>query len=414
MSGRRGRALVALLVATSGLAVALTTTTARAQEPHPPAPVTQPVPHPTPQAPPNPTPAPEPPPSGGGAQPDPTPQPAPTPPSSGGSGGGGFGFGWLNPANWVSDAVNLFFSNLVVGSANSVLRSFGETELTTPNVTNPGRPRELWGVSLAIANSAFVLLVLVAGMLLMGGESEQTRYTLKDVGPRLVVGFAGANLSLLLAGKAIDAANALSGAFLDQGAGPHAIGPTIQQVVLSNITGLSGLLSLVVLVLALVLSVIYVVRLGAVMVLVAGAPLCLACYALPHTAGLARMWWRAFTGALAVQVVQAAVLVTAMQVFFDGDGRRQAGLRGGGLIDVIVVIALLWVLVKVPVWIGRTVSARSGSSVLRIVKTLVVYRTLGAVLGGPAGAAAGSAASRQTPRPRPQPQPTAPGQGTLW
>ena len=416
MSGRRLRAVAATVVVVGAVAAALAVAApARGQEPRPPVPSggQQPVPNPTPGVSPNPNPtlAPNPEPTSPPG-PAPTPQPAPTPPSTSGSGGGGL-FGWLNPVKWARDAINGYFSDLVVGSAATVLRSFGDTTLTTPEVTNPGRPRELWGVSLTIANSAFVLLVMVGGMLLMGGESEQSRYTLKDVGPRLVVGFAGANLSLFFVGILIDSANALSRAFLGQGLGPEAIGPTIEQVVVGHVTGINAFLGLVVLVLALVLSVIYVVRLGTVMILVAGAPLCLICHALPHTDGLARLWWRAITGALAVQVVQSMVLVTAMRVFFDSTGRRQVGIAGTGVVDLIVVIALLWVLIRIPVWIGRTVIARSGSSVLRIVKILVIHRALGAALGGGHRAVSRGSASVGAPR-APRPQPAMSGQGTLW
>ena len=57
-------------------------------------------------------------------------------------------------------------------------------------------------------------------------------------------------------------------------------------------------------------------RLMAVVLLAAAAPLCLALYALPQTAWAARWWWRALTAALSIQVAQGLVLTAAVQVFF--------------------------------------------------------------------------------------------------
>ncbi len=57
-------------------------------------------------------------------------------------------------------------------------------------------------------------------------------------------------------------------------------------------------------------------RMMAVVLLAAAAPLCLALYALPQTAWAARWWWRALTAALAIQVAQSLVLTAAVQVFF--------------------------------------------------------------------------------------------------
>jgi len=50
-------------------------------------------------------------------------------------------------------------------------------------------------------------------------------------------------------------------------------------------------------------------------VLLAMAPLALACHGLPQTEGVARWWWRAFAGILAIQAAQALVLVAAVRVF---------------------------------------------------------------------------------------------------
>ena len=53
------------------------------------------------------------------------------------------------------------------------------------------------------------------------------------------------------------------------------------------------------------LAVVYVLRLMALVLLTAAAPLALAAHALPQTAWAARWWWRALTVCLAIQAAQA-------------------------------------------------------------------------------------------------------------
>ena len=80
------------------------------------------------------------------------------------------------------------------------------------------------------------------------------------------------------------------------------------------------LLALAGVVLALVLAAVYIIRLMAVVLLAAAAPLCLALYGLPQTAWAAGWWWRALTAALAIQVAQGLVMTAAVQVFFSPAG----------------------------------------------------------------------------------------------
>ena len=55
--------------------------------------------------------------------------------------------------------------------------------------------------------------------------------------------------------------------------------------------------------------------------------------------------------ALGVQVAQALVLATAVQVFFNAGGYAALGLSvSGSLIDLLVCICLFWILVRIPFW----------------------------------------------------------------
>jgi hypothetical protein len=297
--------------------------------------------------------------------------PAPTPP---------VGPGLFDLAGRIREAINGWFRDLVASALNPTLDLVGRSVLATPDLTAPGgRVRELWGTSAALANTAYVLLVVVGGLLLMAHESLQTRYTVKDVAPRLVVGILASNLSLLVVGHAIELTNAVSAALLGQGVPPEHVSATLKAILappLDDPDLLLVLVALVVVVLALVLVGCYVVRVALLVLLVVAAPLALACHALPQTEELAQWWWRATAACLGVQVGQSLALITALRVFFQADRATVLGLGGGRLVDLLVAVCLLWLLVRIPTWAGRMVFAGRPSTLVGVAKSYVVYRLL--------------------------------------
>jgi hypothetical protein len=289
--------------------------------------------------------------------------------------------GFFDFSGRVRLAINDWFRDLVLSALDPALEFLGRTVLATPDVSEQGRVRELWGISAGIANGFFVILVIVAGAIVMGYETVQSSYSVKEMAPRVVLGILAANASLLIAGVAIDLANAFSRAFLAQGIGPASATGTMRVLVLTAIAGggtFLVLIALAVAVLVLLLVAVWVIRVCLVVVLVAGAPLALACHALPQTEGAAQLWWRALVACLGIQVAQSLVLITALHVFFDPEGRAALGLSmGGSLVDLVVVACLLWVMLKIPTWAARAVfGRRRANSTLRLVKGYVVYRVL--------------------------------------
>jgi hypothetical protein len=279
----------------------------------------------------------------------------------------------------IADAINGWFRDLVASSLGPLLDMVARTILATPDLTAAqSRARELWRVSAGIANTAFVLLVTVGGVLVMTHETLQTSYGVKEIAPRLVVAFGAANLSLLLAGQAIPVANALARALLGPGVDPGHVQATLRTLALAPLDTSSGLLILVALVIAimaLALVATYVIRVALLIVLVAGAPLALACHALPKAEGLAYLWWRAFAGCFGVQLGQALVLAMAVRVFFEADRANVLGLAGSAhLVDLIVVGCLLWMLLRIPVWVSRLVFGQRGSTLVRLAKSYFIYR----------------------------------------
>ena len=356
-----------------------------AADPSPPPPASattaagSPAPTPTPTTPPTTAPAGQPPP---GIQVGPQLPTAPTTPGSGpnvnlpGSGGCGF----FDVTCHITAAIDGWFRDLVTSALNPVLDLMGRTVLATPDVTG-GKVGQLWGITAGIANAIVVLFVLTGGAIVMARETLQTRYTAKELAPRIVLGVIAANASLALIKVAIPAANSLSQALLGGGLNPADATAAMRQLVVTPL-GAGGifvvLLGLVAAVLAVVLLGTYIIRVALLVLLVAAAPLALICHCLPQTERSARLWWRAVTGLFVIQFAQSLVLICALKVFFTPEGHSTLGLSAsGGLVDVLVAICLLWVLVRIPTWVARAVFAGSGhrpSALVGAVKLGVVYK----------------------------------------
>ncbi len=296
---------------------------------------------------------------------------------------------WVAPwdiPGLIGQAINGWFSGLVVAALNPVLDLLGTTILATPDVSGPGQVSALWGVSAGIADSLLVLLVLAGGVLVMTHETLQTRYSIKEIAPRIVVAAVAANASLSIAGVAIRFANALSQAFLGQGVDPAAAMATMRGLILAPLaTGgiFLVLIGIVIAILAVVLLVVYIVRIVLVILLVAAAPLALICHAWPPIEGLARLWWRGFIALLGIQLGQSFVLVTALRVFFASDGNATLGLASGsGLVDLLVTLCLFWVLIRIPFWARRAAFSGRGSQtgvVRRVVRTVLELKGVRAI-----------------------------------
>jgi hypothetical protein len=276
------------------------------------------------------------------------------------------GCGLLDFGCYVSNAITSWFAGLVKSAVNPLLALIGRTALSTPQPGSIAAVRNLWSTGLGIADACYGLLVLVGGIIVMTHETLQTSYSAKEIAPRIVIGFVTANLSMVLMSKAVDLANGLSAAFTAGGVDPQSAATSLMNTLGNSIS--SGgifliLLALAGVVLALVLAAVYVIRLMAIVLLAAAAPLCLALYALPQTAWAARWWWRALTAALAIQVAQGLVMTAAVQVFFSpgwlpGDISSTLG-------QTLITLCLLYILMRIPFWVARPVLTPFGRSPLR-------------------------------------------------
>lgn len=283
------------------------------------------------------------------------------------------GCGLLDFGCYVSNAITSWFAGLVKSAVNPLLALIGRTALSTPQPDSIAAVRNLWSTGLGIADACYGLLVLVGGIIVMSHETVQTSYSAKEIAPRIVIGFVTANLSMVLMSKAIDLANGLSAAFTAGGVSPQGAATSLMNTLGNSIS--SGgifliLLALAGVVLALVLAAVYVIRLMAVVLLAAAAPLCLALYALPQTAWAARWWWRALTAALAIQVAQGLVMTAAVQVFFS-PGWLPNDISST-LGQTLITLCLLYILMRIPFWVARPVLTPFGRSPLRRIARFAV------------------------------------------
>jgi hypothetical protein len=276
------------------------------------------------------------------------------------------GCGLLDFGCYVSNAITTWFAGLVKSAVNPLLSLIGRTALSTPQPGSIAAVQGLWSTGLGIADACYGLLVLVGGIIVMSHETLQTSYSAKEIAPRIVIGFVTANLSMVLMSKAIDLANGLSAAFTAGGVSPQSAATSLMNT-LGNSVSSGGifliLIALAGVVLALVLAAVYVIRLMAIVLLAAAAPLCLALYALPQTAWAARWWWRALTAALAIQVAQGLVMTAAVQVFFS-PGWLPNDISST-LGQTLITLCLLYILMRIPFWVARPVLTPFGRSPLR-------------------------------------------------
>lgn len=315
--------------------------------------------------------------------------------------------GVTNISGCVAEAIDGFFHRLVTSALNPLLDLMSHALLTTPDLTALPHVRELWDSSWKLVLALYVLVVMGAGVLLMVRETLQTRWSWRELAPRLVIGFVAGALSMALATAAIRFANTLAQAVSGNGVDADSAAAALRQL---TDTGPAGgifmlLLGVALVVILVVLMVSYVVRIAITVMLVIAAPLALMCHALPGFESIARWWWRSFGACLAIQVVQSLILVTSLRVFLTPGDWGFFGPNSQGMVDQIIAIALMGILVKTPFWLLSVLRIGHGRTLAgSIVRSYITYKTLGALKGTHTAAtskraAAKSAAARRPPRP---------------
>jgi hypothetical protein len=247
----------------------------------------------------------------------------------------------------IIDAMTAWLQTVATALITAAFAAVGQLIFSTPALDQIPEVQATWSLVQAIANSLFGLAILAAGILVMASGTVESRYSAKLLVTRLALAAIGANASLALTGALIQLDNALVAGLLgpdpsaravsDLVAAIHGVHPVNQYV--SVIVGLWAAA------LAMFLVALYIGRDLALLLATVAAPLALATYALPQTDEIARLWVRVFLALLFVQVVQAVLVLVALQLL-----RRTDWLGGAAsdLISGLMLIALLYLLFKLP------------------------------------------------------------------
>ncbi|MET7968781.1 hypothetical protein [Micromonospora sp. NPDC005305] len=295
--------------------------------------------------------------------------------------------------NWLLDQILDWLAAAILASLDALFGVISSALLITPNVTGLPQVQALTGRSVLVVDTVFVLAFIAAGLLTMtAGGSETSRYTAKDLIPRLIVGFVAAHFSQVWCGMLIDLANALTAALTT----PDGDSDGALRAIKTHITaGQDKIAVLLFVVCVAIIAVLLagtafsvIVRFAAVLVLTAFAPLALACHALPQTDPIARLWWKAYIGTLAVPVVQGFTLYAGQWMLTDPEHLLPTlGLpvEPGGAINLFVVMVMLWTTLRVPALMRRYVAAggggRGSNMIGAAVRVIVVQQATRAIPG---------------------------------
>jgi hypothetical protein len=284
----------------------------------------------------------------------------------------------------ITEAIDAFFRGIVTEALNPLLDLLSKTLLTTPMPDSLPRVGELWDNSWQILLVSYGLLVLIAGMIAMGYQTVQTRHSIKELAPRLVVGFLAGALSLWVATKGIQIANALVAAIMDGGVDATTAGDTLRTLVLGSLGGGIWIIFIGIVLAGMLVALLitYVVRVALTIILIAGAPLALMFHALPQTEGIAYWWWKAYGGCLAIQLAQSLTLITAVKVFLAPGGFTLFGPTMSGLVNLLVALALMYILFKIPFWVLSSIRGGGGRGLVgSLVRGFIAYKAFGMLRG---------------------------------
>ncbi|MCX4834254.1 MULTISPECIES: hypothetical protein [unclassified Streptomyces] len=321
----------------------------------------------------------------------------------------------------VIDAVTALLGSVVEAMMKPVRELLGNTLLSTPDVTKQASVKRLWQGSLAAAITMYVLFFLAGGVTVMGYETVQSRYALKQIAPRLLLGMVAASSSLLVMSKAIALANALARAVM--GSDTSDVGKGLAKMIYPLFIARGQLylvlFALLLLVMALAVLFGYIVRVAVIAILAVAAPLALSCHAHPLTDGIARLWWRGLSGCLIIQVAQSIAFILSLKLLFAPDTLVLGITKPSELGTRLAGLALFWVLFKIPGWCtqvilrGTPITAPQGGGVLRLFKNVALLQLLNSVApgagsalmrgGGQGRPGAGGRGGRRPPGPRGRP-----------
>jgi hypothetical protein len=297
---------------------------------------------------------------------------------------------WMLPVAKILDQLLAWVDAKLMTCFNVVISAIVRSLLVVPDVTGLPQVQALTGRSTWVVDTVFLLMFVAGGVMIMvAGGDERARYTVKDLGPRLVVGFIAAHFSQLLCGQAIAVANgltiALSKTDHDDTDALSAVDTRVHNAAKAGLPPML-FVALIAIITCLAAAMLFamLVRFATLLVLTAAAPLALACHALPQTDALARLWWRGYAGCLATPVLQAMTLQAGQWMLQNPEHLLPInGLPAsvGAMINLFVVMVMFWYTAKIPGLVARLASqgGRNTSFLGMVVRVVVVQQITRAV-----------------------------------
>ncbi|MDE3721434.1 hypothetical protein PWG71_08535 [Nocardiopsis sp. N85] len=263
--------------------------------------------------------------------------------------------------------VSNWFADFAVSGLNPALGWLASKAFYTP-VPTEGMQGLHAGI-LGVSNTLFVLLVVAGGLIAMGHQSVQSRYSAADILPRIVWGFVAANVSLWISTEMITVSNQVSAAIGAQSIDPREAAENFRDrldALVAEALIFTVLLVVVVVILFVVWMITEAVRICMAIVLVIGAPLLLIFHALPHTNRVAEMWWRSMAGLCAIPVGQSIVFMSLAKLFFEGqltfaDINHTSSATGDEvgdadwLMQLLLLLVLIYTQIRIGSWVMRLV-----------------------------------------------------------
>ncbi|GAB3832820.1 hypothetical protein ACFPIJ_58210 [Dactylosporangium cerinum] len=291
---------------------------------------------------------------------------------------------------FLFDEVLIALLKAVNGTLGALWGMLAGTAFTTPDVTGLPQVAVISARALTIVNASFVLAIIAAGVMVMGRESVQSRYGLAELGPRLVIGWIAANFASPICAWMIGFGNSVTEAVTGDKLRPQAEMAQLTAVLSAALTNpgdalLAAVIAVILTVLTGMLLATWIVRIGVLVVVVSVAPVALACHATPFTDGAARLWWRTFTVLLATVTLQALALHVTLTVFLDPKANLPGMMlpkdpTGNGTINLLIIGCLLWVTVRIPALLRRSLGGGRQQNILGIVLRMAVVQKVTGLL----------------------------------
>lgn len=268
---------------------------------------------------------------------------------------------------WLMDGLVSWLAERAVDLLSGLLALLASSLFVSPDVTVLPQVTSIAGKSALIVNACFVLAIIAVGVAAMTGDSIQLRYGIKELMPRLVVGFVLSAFSVPLTGELISIANALTVSMTGTSAPTTETINFVKARVTSSMSDegsalLVAVIGLLIVVLMFMLVGSWLTRIGVLLILAGIAPVALACYATPWTQSAADLWWRTMLGCLATPALQAVGFSAGIDLLITPKANLPIllGLPSSDTLNLLLVAGVLWVTVKIPSMMRRFVT-RKGS-----------------------------------------------------